>query len=341
MPRALILTFFIVLTSFTCIQAREITDMFGRRVTVPDTIRRVFTGSPPATYMLYALDPSLLVGINFSVSDEDKRYLRPEFTKLPVAGGVFGQGKNINMEALLALKPDVVLMWGWKDGGAGQQLADRLIKSGIATVFLDLDRLENYPEAFTFLGELLGRKERATKLANYARDTLRDVKTVARSIPDKDRLQVYYAEGPDGLATERELSVHAELITIAGARNVHHGEILEHAGLEKISMEQVLLYNPEVLLTHDRTFYNSLPKARRWQSVRAVKGKRVYLIPTSPFNWFDRPPSFMRLLGLKWLTNSFYPKRYPIDTVKETKYFYKLFLGVELKDKDVQEILHR
>lgn len=340
MIRIATVTILILSTYFTTVQAREITDMAGRKVTVPDTIRRVFSGSPPSTYMLYAIDPGLLVGLNYAPREEEKRFLRPEYTRLPVTGGIFGQSRSINMEALLALKPDLVLLWNWKDGGVGLQMAERLHKSGIASVFVDLEHLDKCPEAFIFLGDLVGRAERGRVLANYARDALRKVSAIAAAIPDRERRTVYYAEGTDGLATERETSVHAELINLAGGKNVHHGEALDNMGMEKISLEQILIYNPQVIVAQERTFFDSVTNDKRWQGIRAVKERQVLMIPHVPFNWFDRPPSFMRLLGLKWLTNRLYPKRYPLDIVKETKEFYRLFLGVDLTSRDVKEILH-
>ncbi|QEM68963.1 ABC transporter substrate-binding protein [Geobacter sp. FeAm09] len=323
------------------LHAREITDMAGRRVVVPDVIRRVFTSSPPATYMMYALDPTLLVGSNYSVKEQDKRFLRPEFTRLPVAGGMFGQGHTVNMETLLALKPDIVLSWSTWGSKADELFVERMRKAGIPTVFIKLDRLEDYPDAFRFMGDLFGRRERAKQLGTYASETLRTMAGIAARIPEKERLRVYYAEGTDGLSTEGEKSWHAQLIPMAGGKNVHKGGQSDQAGMEKVSMEQVLMYNPDVILTHDRIFYASLAKDRRWHDVRAVAGKRVYLIPTVPFNWFDRPPSFMRLLGLKWLAGTLYPKRYPLDIRTETRKFYRLFLGVELSERDIREILNR
>lgn len=341
MFRNIVLFLILSLILASSADAREIIDMTGRKVTVPNTIRRVFASSPPATYMLYTIDPTLLVGSNFNAKEQEKRLLRPEFTRLPVAGGVFGQGHTVNFEALLALKPDIVLTWSTWGAKADELFIERMRKAGIPTVFIRLDRIEEYPEAFRFMGELFGRKERAKELSAYASDTLQTLARVVAKIPAKERVKVYYAEGIDGLSTEGEKSWHAQLIPLAGGRNVHKGTQLDLAGMEKISMEQVLLYNPEVILTHERTFYAALPKDRRWQNIPAVKEKRTYLIPTAPFNWFDRPPSFMRLLGLKWLTNNLYPKRYPLDIRAETKKFYRLFLGVELSEQDIQEILSR
>jgi iron complex transport system substrate-binding protein len=79
----------------------------------------------------------------------------------------------------------------------------------------------------------------------------------------------------------------------------------------------------------------------RWRKVRAVRQKRVYLIPDQPTNWFDRPPSFMRFIGLKWVMNLLYPNEYRIDIVKESRYFYRLFLGVDVSDEEMGKIIYR
>ena len=109
---------------------------------------------------------------------------------------------------------------------------------------------------------------------------------------EENRVRVYYAEGTDGLSTERSQSFHAELIPLAGGINVHQGTALDHYGMEKISMEQLLLYDPEVILIKEKSFFDHIFTDPRWQNLRAVKEHRVYLIPFEPFNWFDRPPSY-------------------------------------------------
>lgn len=76
----------------------------------------------------------------------------------------------------------------------------------------------------------------------------------------------------------------------------------------------------------------------RWQGVKAVKDGRIYLVPRWPHNWIDRPPSVMRVMGVRWLTNLFYPKAYPLDLRRETREFYKLFLGVSPSDADLDRL---
>jgi iron complex transport system substrate-binding protein len=319
--------------------ARMITDMAGRKVQVPDRITRVFATSPPATYLLYAMNPSLIVGLNNTVNAVEKRFLNPAFLSLPVIGSSVGQGKSMNSEMLLKIKPDIVLVWSWQQPEINEKFEQIFRQLKIPTVYLKIDTLRDYPAAFTFMGDLLNHQERGAELRRYAEETLQSVERAVGGIAREQRPTIYYAEGVDGLATEREGAVHAELIGLAGGRNVHRGEALDHYGMEKVSLEQVILYNPQVILVQEREFMDSVYRDSRWKGIRALKEKWVYKIPRLPFNWFDRPPSFMRLLGLRWLTNRLHPGRFPFDATAETKRFYRLFLRMEPSNKDMQDIL--
>jgi iron complex transport system substrate-binding protein len=319
---------------------REITDMSGRKVTIPDTVSKVVAVSPPGTYLLYAIDPAIIAGLNFPLWENEKKYTVKGYGKLPVIGGLVGQGRTINQEVLLQINPDFVLFWAWKNDAANQQLEATLTRLHLPLVSVQLNSIHDYPEALRFLGNVLNKEYRGQELYRYAADTLNEAKTVTAQIPDSSKVTVYYAEGSDGLSTEKADSLHAELIPLAGGINVHKGEELDHSGMDKVSMEQIISYNPDVILVKEKTFFDTVFTDPRWQNIRAIRDKRVYLIPFVPFNWFDRPPSFMRLLGIKWLINRLHPDLYQIDMVTETKSFYKLFLGVDLNEKEAQEVLN-
>lgn len=96
---------FVLLGFGLVVQARDIVDMFGKRVSIPDRVQRVYSASPPVTYMLYAIDPTVLAGLNFPVREWEKKYLRKEMQSLPVLGGWFGQGDTPNMETVLRQTP--------------------------------------------------------------------------------------------------------------------------------------------------------------------------------------------------------------------------------------------
>ncbi|OHB26604.1 MAG: ABC transporter substrate-binding protein [Desulfuromonadaceae bacterium GWC2_58_13] len=319
--------------------ARPITDMAGRRVEVPDRIERVLGSVSPVTWMIYAIDPTLLAGLNSAPSEADLPFLRTELKSLPAVGS-FGGVREIGRETLLALQPDVMVFWGWGQTAALDRLAEQLTGWGIPVVFVTLDRLEQYPAALRFLGDLLNRRERAEQLAAYGERALAKVRAATEGIPEGGRVRVYYAEDPDGLATEPQNSFHAELIPLAGGINVHRGDLRRHAGRQKLNMEQVLLYDPQVMLVQEPSFFQSVFVDGPWRQIEAVRRQRVWLIPDRPLNWFDRPPSFMRFLGLRWLAHRLYPDRYPFDEEAETKGFYQLFLGVEPSDEQIERILH-
>ena len=67
--------------------ARTIVDMAGRTVSVPAKILKVYGSSPPATNLLYAVDPERIAGLNFPPSEGEKKFMNPRLLSLPVVGG--------------------------------------------------------------------------------------------------------------------------------------------------------------------------------------------------------------------------------------------------------------
>jgi iron complex transport system substrate-binding protein len=110
-------------------------------------------------------------------------------------------------------------------------------------------------------------------------------------------------------------------------------------------MEQVLLWNPEVVLSgydHTRSpgeFYTKVWTNSAWKKVAAVRNREVYEAPQYPFNWIDRPPSVNRIIGIKWLANIFYPDIFHYDMRAETRRFYQTFYHVQLSESQLNEIL--
>lgn len=83
----------------------------------------------------------------------------------------------------------------------------------------NLDQLSDYPKAFLYLGQVLGREARAQELSAYARRTMSEIAKTVSSIHPQNRVTAYYAEGVDGLSTECHISMHTELIGMAGGQS--------------------------------------------------------------------------------------------------------------------------
>lgn len=319
--------------------AREITDMVGRKVVVPDRITRALSAAPPIAVLQYVLARDTMVGLNLPFQPADLPFIEPRVAALPVIGSAFSAGRMINPETAISLKPDVIL--AWKNPTVDQaRIEENFAKTGIPVVFIKLDDLRDWPAGLEFVGALLGRAPRAKLLADDVRGALANVDGALDAIPLAQRVRVYYAESPDGLATDCHHSFHTEAIELARGYNVYRCEQREHTGMERVSMEQVIAFDPQIILVQDQAFMPVVHTDARWKNIDAVRHRRIVAIPRAPFNWIDRPPSVMRVLGMQWLANQLYPERFAWHPRMEVRRFYKLYLDVDLSDADLARLLN-
>lgn len=325
--------------------SRIITDNAGRKVEIPTAIKTVYSGSPVGTIFMYTLVPEKIIGLNWPPPESEKKYTLASFHNLPVLGGSFGKDQMMNKEVILKAKPDIILQME-EVNEISASMADSLQKQlGIPVVvanfnFLDMDK------TYTFMGSVLGVEEQAGKLADYCKQTIAEVQAKTSAIPPEKQVKVYYAEGDEGLETDPKGSPHTQVLDLVKGVNVAEVAMQKGYGRTKVSLEHILNWKPEVIIVcYDLGYqvlknpYQFITNYDKWQEVKAVQEKKVYQIPNAPYNWFDRPPSVNRIIGIKWLANLLYPDYCKYDIPKETKDFYKLFYHVELTDQDVDEIL--
>jgi iron complex transport system substrate-binding protein len=320
------------------------TDGAGRVLQVPRDVRRIYATSPVANVLLYTLAPVKMVGWYYKLNPNEAPFILPAVRDLPALGGWFGASGTGNRETLLAAKPDVILSIGYSDATA-IDFAERLQKQIGVPVIVASGRLQDFADTYELIGKLCNATERAQELAAYCRRTLAEAKALADSIPLEQRLRVYYAEGPRGLQTDTKGSLHAETLDLVGGENVAQGEHTENFGRAGVSLEQVIAWKPDVMLICPEKSDTAAPwspewlAAPAWPRVPAVANNRVYAIPGEPFNWFDRPPSVNRMIGLKWVASVLYPERVKTDMVAETREFYRLFYHYDLSEEEARHIL--
>lgn len=314
--------------------AASVTDATGRALPIPDKVTRVFPAGPPAAIMLYTLAPELLIGWPRANRPEEREFLLPDIGGRPEVGRITGRGNTANLEVVLALKPDLILDVG-STGGTFLSLAQRVQEqTGIPYALLD-GRFTSMPVAYRRLGELLRRREAGEDLADYTHRTLTTITERIADVPHDKRPRVYYARGPRGLETGLGGSINVETIELL-ARNVA-GE--RQGGLANVSIEQVLVWNPDVIITIDQDFAANARKDPAWIGVAAAQTGRVHLSPKLPFGWVDFPPSVNRLIGLWWLAKILYPDRFKEDLRMLTHDFYRRFYHVTLTDAQLVRVL--
>lgn len=321
---------------------RIITDSAGRTHTIPKDIEKIYSTSPVAAILTYTLAPGKLAGWNYELRPAEVKYILPELRDLPNLGG--WQSKSTgNIEEILKANPDVIISMGDNQTETDISSADKLQDQlGIPVILVKLPLLE-MDETYGFMGDLLGVQEKAAELAAYYRDTLEDVQAKAAQIPDNEQIRVYYAEGPEGLQTEPDGSMHIQTLELVGGLNVAGDvEAGGKGGQSPVSFEQVLAWDPDVIICWNKSSggaYEEITTDSRWAELKAVQNKQVYEIPSAPYNWFDRPSSVNRIIGFKWLGNLLYPDIYTYDIIEEVREFYKLFYHYDLTVEEAEELL--
>jgi iron complex transport system substrate-binding protein len=314
-------------------RAANITDAAGRKITIPDTVARVFPAGPPAAIMLYTLAPDLLLGWPRANRAEECALMLPDVCARPEVGRLTGRGNTANLESVLALKPDLILDVGSTTPTFASLAARVQEQTSIPYALLD-GRFEATASAYRQLGALTHRD--AEPLAAYTEETLSAIKARVNRIPQDQRPRVYYARGPRGLETGLGGSINVETIEFLGVRNV---AAERQGGLATVSIEQVLVWNPQVIVTIDRDFADGVRSDPQWAQVEAVRTGRVYLSPKLPFGWVDFPPSVNRLIGLWWLAKIFYPNHFNENIRALARDFYSRFYHVRPSDADIDRVL--
>jgi iron complex transport system substrate-binding protein len=315
--------------------ATTLTDAAGRSVPIPERMMRVFPSGPPAAILLYTLAPDLLIGWPRANRPEERQFLLPDVGARPEVGRLTGRGNTANLEVVLALKPDLILDVGYVDA-TYVSLADRVQQqTGIPYALLD-GRFTAAADTYRALGKLIGRSDGSEKFARFVETTLQTMTQRIGQVPAERRPRVYYARGPRGLTTALGGSINVETIEFLGARNVA-GE--QRGGLANVSIEQVLLWNPEVIITIDQDFAAAVRQDPTWATIPAVRAGRVHLSPKLPFGWVDFPPSINRLIGLWWLAKILYPELFPEDLHALTRDFHAMFYHVTPSDKQIELVL--
>jgi iron complex transport system substrate-binding protein len=340
---AYVLTIAVIVLTGHAASATPFTDDAGRTRDIPTPVHRVYSTNPIAQIYVYTIAPETMVGLNAVPTLGERRYMTPETIKLPIVGGWFGKNGTANLEVLMATKPDVILSIGSLNR-TQTDFADNLEKTTGIPVIMLTGELDACDHTYERLGVLFGKPEAGAELGAYCRKTYDDMIALAATIPEAEKVRFYYAEGPKGLETDHAASWHSEALRLAGGSNVCLSGNDDGFGRALISMEQVLLWQPEAMFIGREKGDNTdeLPdwlEGAQWKKIPAVKNGRIYEIPDAPFNWIDRPPSSGRILGMRWAFWCLYPDKVNYDMVAETRKFFHLFYHYEMGEEEARKLL--
>lgn len=310
----------------TAPETRVFTDSVGREVTVPAQIDKVALSGPMAQIVLFALCPDKLVGIANAWDESAAQYLDTEYYNLPLLGQLYGGKGELNLETLLESGAQVVIDVGEAKGSIVEDLDALQEQTTIPFVHIDA-ALATMDETYTLLGDLLGMPDEAKALADYCRSTYDRALTIADSV---EKANLLYITGDAGLNVIAQGAYHAEVIDLLSNNLAVVDEPSSKGTGNEVDMEQILNWNPDVILFAPDSIYDTVAGDAAWQGVTAIQNGAYYEVPMGPYNWMGFPPSVQRLLGMLWMAKVLYPAAADFDLYTEAAQYFKLFYHCDL-----------
>ncbi len=248
------------------VQAAQVIDDRGITVTLSSAPQRIVSILPSLTETVCELGHcARLVGVDRYSNYPDS------VQKLPQVGG----GLDPNVEAIVALRPDVVLM------AKSSRVGDRLEALGIKVVALEPKSHADVQRVMLKVGQLL----EVADAQRIWRAIDAGVSAAAQSIPANVRGAKVYFEVNQGPYAAGEASFIGETLTRLGAKNIVPAKL---GPFPKLNPEYIVRANPDLIMIGQRSA-EGLQQRPGWQSIRALREQRLCIFPTEDANVLVRP----------------------------------------------------
>lgn len=324
----------------TC-EAKQVTDQLNRTVQIPDKVERVVVLQHQTLNLIVQLNrQQTLVGVLSSwqkLLGKDFVRFAPTLSNLPTPGDL----TSVNIESLLALKPQVVFVTNYMP----KAVIDQIEKLNIPVIAISLrkdiasqaDKLnpimvdeettynEGLKQAIRLIGDVLDANNEAEDLIYYSFEHRKIVTDRLQRIAPEKRIRVYMAN-PD-LTTYGSGKYTGLMMEHAGAINVAAATI---QGFKQVSIENVIQWNPQVIFVQDRypQVVQTILSDDLWKNIDAVKQNKVYLMPEYAKAWGYPMPEALAI-GELWMAKKLYPDLFKdIDMQKQANDYYWRFYRV-------------
>jgi iron complex transport system substrate-binding protein len=236
-----------------------VTDDAGRKVTLPHTPQKIVSIAPGATEMLFAAGAGKRVIATVEFSDEP-----PEARNVPR----IGDSNAIDMERVVALQPDVVVVW---EGGSNIAQVAQLERLGIPLYREKVDKLSDMPASLRRLGALADTRATAEKAAAEVESRLAEL---VRSYRGRQELSVLIEVWNRPVYTVGGSQMMTDALRLCGARNIF--DDLKAPG-PAVDVEAIIARNPEVIVAvaPPGVAQEWLDDWKRFTSLRAVRNNAL------------------------------------------------------------------
>jgi iron complex transport system substrate-binding protein len=290
-------------------------DKLGRTVNISLPVRRA------VMLQLYEFVPALhawdrIAGVGRFAYDNDLvRATRPNIAKSIPS---IGSGTDINVEALMKLKPDLVITWVFKPENVRY-----MDEHGIKAIAVYPDSIGELYDLIRFQGEIFERKKEAAHIISQMNGVFNLIHSRVDNIPHNQRKKVLWIEGrQNNVAGASGLTDN--VLNLISGRNVAGGIRQRNAD---VSIETIIGWNPDVIFIWGNAKYSAqdIMNSPQWQHLKAVRNHQVYKAP----EWSTWSP---RLAPVSlWMAMKLYPERYRgVNLYAVTDRFDRNVFGVPL-----------
>jgi ABC-type Fe3+-hydroxamate transport system substrate-binding protein len=199
---------------------------------------------------------------------------RSQYDNFPVEARTVksvGDAIRPNVEAILAAKPDLVLLYASDDNRGAY---DRLRQAGIATVAMKIDSIQEFTRDTRLIGRITGDSAAAAQTVDSVEATIARVRAATASLP-KPTVFIHTWERP--IIAIGGGSFMSELVEIAGARNIYSDMPQPSV---TVTLEDVVKRNPELILASPITAPQMRASAS-WRTVPAVRAGHILAYDTT------------------------------------------------------------
>ena len=320
-------------------KTRWITDMNGRKIEVPDPLRRVALFGGPTGQIAYILGArSQLCAVTSTLrGSELVNAFDPTIKDLPGPRSTSGQ---INIEELLMSDPQLVIA-GNLDGSIVEKKTKIPVAYTESTMNHGFDLLRR---EIRFYASVFQKEARGERYIAYLGKTIDFLQSRTKLIPAEKRKKVFNGYSHSHLVTlGGDTFMHERILTAgcldaATAISTSGAKEGLHSGLSEMSMERVLGWDPDLLII-DSGKPEELYSDPRWKNIKGVRSREVFKQPVGIFIW-DRPTAESAVLYPLWLAKTAYPEYFKeVDMVREVKRFYSEIISFNLTDAQAQALL--
>jgi len=245
-------------------------------------IERIVSLNVAATQILLDLGlEDKIVGVSFTKSNP------AVVREKPKVGRGFG---NVNVEAVLALCPDIVFAYKGD--------ASVLEEKGIPVFCVDTCNLEEVISLVRKIGKVVGKEPEAARIVHKMEDKIRKIQEKLKGV--KTRPLVYFEAGSIG-HTRGPGSLTHDLITLAGGKNLAKDEPV---AFPLLSQEYIIAKNPDIIIVEEYgPSIEEIKKRDGWQDIKAIKNNRIFRSPVYYTNYTPRC-----IEGLEQFAKWFHPQ---------------------------------